>query len=403
MAATVAYVCDALRTPFGRCGGILADVRPDNLGAVPIEALVKRHPQIDWSTVDDVVLGCVSQAGEDNRNVARRSALLANLPESVAGMTVNRWCGSSLEAIAVAALAIKSREGSLFIAGGVESASRAPFVMPKIQAAFVPGTKLADTRTGWLFANPLIHARFGTDARPEVAENVAREFKVSRADQDAFAYRSQQRMAAAVQRAFITEEVVPVVDRKRPSVSVLLDRDELPQPETSLDELAELKPVGGKGRTITTGNASAQGDGACALLLASHAAAKRFSLTPLARVVATARAGVEPRLAGTGPVAATRRLLANTGLRLSQLDLLELDESFAAEALAVLRALKIPDDAPFVNPNGGAIALGHPLGATGARQVTTAVHEMRRSGARRALCAMAVGAGQGIAMLLERV
>lgn len=402
MSAVIAYVCDAVRTPFGRSGGILADIRSDNLGAVPIQALMKRNPQVDWSAVDDVMFGCASQAGEDNRNVARRSALLASIPESVPGMTVNRWCGSSLEAIALAAQALKLREGSLFIAGGVESMSRAPLIMPKVDAPFIAGARLADTSKGWLFANPLIHARFGSEARPETAENVAREFHVSREDQDAYAYRSQQRAAAAIQRGFIAEELVPVVNRKSAKLSVLLDRDELPRPDTTLEDLATLKPVR-RSQTITTGNAAAHGDGACALLLASHAAAKRFSLTPLARVVAISRAGVAPQLAGTGPVAATRRILARTGLRLSKVDLIELDESFAAETLAVLRALRLPDDASFVNPNGGAIAFGHPLGATGARLVTTAVHEMRRSGVRNALCSMGIGAGQGIAMILERV
>jgi 3-oxoadipyl-CoA thiolase len=399
----VAYICDAVRTPFGRCGGMLADVRPDDLGAVPLRALMERNPRVDWSTLADVVLGCVSQTGEDNRNVARRSALLANLPESVPGMTVNRLCGSSLEAVALGAQAIKLREGSIMIAGGVESASRAPLVMPKIHAAFVRGTKLADTRTGWLFINPAIHARFGNEARTATAENVAREFRVSREDQDAFAYRSQSRMAAAVERSIISDEVVPVLDPKRHSVTALLQQDEHPRPGTRLEELARLKPFFWKGRTITKGNASADGDGACAVLLASPAAAKRFSLTPLARVVATARVGVAPRLAGMGCVDAVRTVLARTKLKLSQFDVLELDESFAAEALAVLRALRIPDDAPFVNPNGGAIALGHPMGATGARLVTTAVHELRRTRARRALCSMGIGTGQGIAMILERV
>ncbi|WP_437526386.1 3-oxoadipyl-CoA thiolase [Sorangium sp. So ce726] len=397
-----AYICDAVRTPFGRYGGALAAVRADDLAVVPIRALMDRNPSVDWSAVDDVIYGCANQAGEDNRNVARMVALLAGLPASVPGATVNRLCGSSLEAVAVAARAIKTGEVSLMIAGGVESMSRAPFVLSKADAAFARGLKLEDTTLGWRFVNPLMHARFGTDSMSETAENVAEEFKISRSDQDAFAYRSQRRAAAAIEAGLLAEEIVPVaVPRK--AATGLVDRDEHPRPDTSLDGLAKLQPVVRDGGTVTAGNASGINDGASAVLLASEAAAKRFGLTPRARIVAVAAAGVAPRIMGIGPVPATRKVLALAGLTLAQLDLIELNEAFAAQALAVLRELGLPDDAPFVNPNGGAIALGHPLGASGARLVTTAVYQLQRSGARRALCTMCIGVGQGIAMILERV
>ncbi|WP_433937841.1 3-oxoadipyl-CoA thiolase [Sorangium cellulosum] len=397
-----AYICDAVRTPFGRYGGALATVRADDLAVVPLRALMDRNPSVDWAAIDDVIYGCANQAGEDNRNVARMAALLAGLPESVPGATVNRLCGSSLEAVAVAARAIKTGEVSLAIAGGVESMSRAPFVLSKADAAFARGLKLEDTTLGWRFVNPRMHARFGTDAMAETAENVAEEFKVSRADQDAFAYRSQRRAAAAIQAGLLAEEIVPVAVPGR-SATALVDRDEHPRPDTSLEGLAKLKPIVRDGGTVTAGNASGINDGACAVLLASEAAAKRFALTPRARVVAAAVAGVAPRIMGIGPVPATRKVLALAGLTFAQVDLVELNEAFAAQALAVLRELGLPDDAPLVNPNGGAIALGHPLGASGARLVTTAVHQLRRSGARYALCTMCIGVGQGVAMILERV
>ncbi|WP_437754319.1 3-oxoadipyl-CoA thiolase [Sorangium sp. So ce1389] len=397
-----AYICDAVRTPFGRYGGALAAVRADDLAVAPIRALMDRNPHVDWSAVDDVIYGCANQAGEDNRNVARMAALLAGLPESVPGATVNRLCGSSLEAVAVAARAIKTGEVSLAIAGGVESMSRAPFVLSKADAAFARGLRLEDTTLGWRFVNPLMHARFGTDAMAETAENVAEEFKVSRVDQDALAYRSQRRAAAAIEAGLLAEEIIPVAVPGR-SAKAVVDRDEHPRPDTSLEGLAKLKPIVKDGGTVTAGNASGINDGACAVLLASEAAAKRYALTPRARVVAVAVAGVAPRIMGIGPVPATRKVLALAGLTLAQMDVVELNEAFAAQALAVLRALGLPDDAPFVNPNGGAIALGHPLGASGARLVTTAVHQLRRSGARYALCTMCIGVGQGIAMIIERV
>ncbi|WP_438033222.1 3-oxoadipyl-CoA thiolase [Sorangium sp. So ce204] len=397
-----AYICDAVRTPFGRYGGALATVRADDLAVVPIRALMDRNPSVDWSAVDDVIYGCANQAGEDNRNVARMAALLAGLPESVPGATVNRLCGSSLEAVAAAARAIKTGEASLTIAGGVESMSRAPFVLSKADAAFARGLELEDTTLGWRFVNPLMHARFGTDAMAETAENVAEAFNVSRVDQDAFAYRSQRRAAAAVEAGLLAEEIVPVAVPRR-SATALVDTDEHPRPDTSPEGLARLKPIVRDGGTVTAGNASGINDGACAVLLASEAAVKRFALTPRARVVAVAVAGVAPRIMGIGPVPATRKALALAGLTLAQMDLVELNEAFAAQALAVLRELGVPDDAPFVNPNGGAIALGHPLGASGARLVTTAVHHLRRSGGRHALCTMCIGVGQGISMILERV
>ncbi len=402
MNIAVAYVCDAVRTPFASIDGALATVRPDDLGAVPIQALAKRNRDLDLAAVDDVIYGCASQAGEDRQNVARMAALLAGLPETVAGMTVNRWCGSGLEAIAVAARAIRLREGALFVAGGVESMSRAPFVMPKMDVVQVAGAKLADTASGWRFVNPLIHERFGTDSAANLAEKVAAEFQISRDDQDAFAFRSQQRAAHALKSAAFLDAITPVIARRR-SVKMLVGRDEQPLAEVSMGTLAKLKPIARNGRTVTDGNTAAVGDGACALLLASHAAAKRFKLTPRARVVAMAVEGGEPQRTGSGPVGATRRVLERAGLKLSQVELIELNEVSAAEALAALRELGLPDDAPFVNPNGGAIALGHPVGASSARLVMSAVCELAQVGSRYALCTTSAGMGQGAAMLLERV
>jgi acetyl-CoA acyltransferase len=394
-----AFVCDAVRTPFGRYGGALAAVRSDDLAAVPIRALMARNPGVDWAALDDVIYGCANQAGEDNRNVARMAALLAGLPEVVPGVTVNRLCGSSLEAIGVAARAIKAGEASFLIAGGVESMSRAPLVLSKADAAFSRNQELADTTLGWRFANPRMEAEFGTDSMAETAENVAQRFGVSRADQDAFAYRSQKRAAAAVEAGHFQAEIVPV-SKKSP---VTVDRDEHPRPETTLETLSQLKAIVKPDGTVTAGNASGINDGASALLLASEIAARRFALTPRARVVAMAGAGVAPRLMGMGPVPATRKVLALSGLTLAKVELIELNEAFAAQALAVMRELGVADDAPFVNPNGGAIALGHPLGASGARLVTTAAYQLERSGARYALCTMCIGVGQGIALILERV
>jgi acetyl-CoA acyltransferase len=399
---TAAFVCDAVRTPIGRYGGALSSVRADDLGALPIRALMQRYSQLDWSALDDVIYGCANQAGEDNRNVARMAALLAGLPESVPGVTVNRLCGSGLDAVATAARVIGSGEASLVIAGGVESMTRAPFVVPKADAAFGRGLELADTTLGWRFVNPVMRARFGTDAMPETAENVAEQFQISRADQDAFAYRSQCRAAEAIARGVLAQEIAPVVLKSKAG-EIVIDRDEHPRPETTLEGLAKLKPIVKAQGSVTAGNASGINDGACAVLLASEEAAKRFGLTPRARVVATAAAGVAPRIMGMGPVPATRKVLKLAGLSLADLQLVELNEAFAAQVLAVLRELGIPDDAPFVNPNGGAIALGHPLGASGARLVTTAVGQLERSQARYGVCTMCIGVGQGLAMILERV
>jgi len=397
-----AFICDAVRTPFGRYGESLSTVRTDDLAALPIRALIERNVKVDWSALDDVIYGCANQAGEDNRNVGRMAALLAGLPESVPGVTVNRLCGSSLEAVSLASRAIRAGEASLVLAGGVESMSRAPYVMPKPDAAFSRTLELADTTLGWRFVNPRIQAQFGVDAMADTAENLARERKISRADQDAFACRSQRRAAAATLERRLADEIVPVsVPHK--SGSVLVDRDEHPRPDTNLDALAKLRPIVSQNGTVTAGNASGLNDGASALVLASEPAAKHFGLVPRARVVASAVAGVPPRIMGIGPVPATRKVLALAGLSLAQIDIIELNEAFAAQALAVLRELGIPDDASHVNPNGGAIALGHPLGASGARLATTATCELQRSGARYALCTMCIGVGQGIAVVLERV
>ena len=398
-----AFICDAIRTPFGRYGGVLSSVRTDDLAAIPIKALRERNPSVDWSAVDDVILGCANQAGEDNRNVARMALLLAGLPQSVPGTTVNRLCGSSMDAVSAAARAIKTGENSLVIAGGVESMSRAPFVMAKVDSAFSRRMKLEDTTIGWRFVNPLMKAQYGVDSMPETGENVAEEFRISRQDQDGFAYRSQQRTADAVKRGFLAEEIIPVTTTPGKGAAVIVDKDEHPRPDTTLEGLAALKPIVKPNGTITAGNASGVNDGACALLIASEDAVKRFGLKPMARVIASAAAGVAPRIMGMGPAPASRKVLALAHLTISDMDVIELNEAFASQALAVLRELGIPDEAPHVNPNGGAIAIGHPLGASGARLITTAVRQLQRTRGRYALCTMCIGVGQGIAMILERV
>ena len=397
-----AFICDALRTPIGRYGGALAGVRPDDLAAIPIRALMERNKNVDWAAVDDVVYGCANQAGEDNRNVARMASLLAGLPVDVPGDTINRLCGSSMDAIAIAARAIKSGETELMIAGGVESMSRAPFVMAKAESAFSRAAKIEDTTIGWRFVNPLMKAKHGIDSMPETAENVAVEFKVSRADQDAFALRSQQRAAAAIAAGRLAEEIVPVTIPQKKGDPIVVVKDEHPR-ETTLEALAKLKGVVKPDGTVTAGNASGVNDGACAVLIASGDAVKRYGLTPKARVVAGAVAGVAPRIMGFGPAPAMRKALARANLKLAGIDVIELNEAFASQALAVLRDHGVADDAPYVNPNGGAIALGHPLGASGARLVTTALYQLRRTGGRYALCTMCIGVGQGIAMIIERV
>ena len=398
-----ALICDAIRTPFGRYGGGLSGVRTDDLAAIPLKALVQRNPRVDWGALDDVVYGCANQAGEDNRNVARMALLLAGLPVGVPGATVNRLCGSSLDAVAVAARAIRAGEMQLVVAGGVESMSRAPFVLGKADSAFSRGMRIEDTTIGWRFVNPQMKAAYGTDSMPETAENVAAQFRISRADQDAFALRSQQRAAAAIAAGRLAEEIVgvPVAQKKGEAVPVTVD--EHPRADTSLEALGRLKGVVRPDGTVTAGNSSGVNDGACAILLAAEPAARRFGLQPRARVVAAAVAGVEPRIMGVGPAPAMRKVLALGGIKLSQIDVIELNEAFAAQALAVLRDQGIADDAAHVNPNGGAIALGHPLGASGARLVTTAVRQLQRSGGRYALCTMCIGVGQGIAMILERL
>ena len=398
-----AYICDAIRTPIGRYGGTLATVRTDDLAAIPIKALIERNPKIDWNALDDVIYGCANQAGEDNRNIGRMALLLAGLPKEVPGATVNRLCGSSMDAVATAARAIKSGEGDLIIAGGVESMSRAPFVMGKADAAFSRGAKIEDTTLGWRFINPLMKAKYGVDSMPETAEIVAEEFHVSRADQDAFALRSQQRAAAAMRGGVLAQEIVSVTIPQKKGDGILFSADEHPRADSSLAALAKLPGVVKPGGTVTAGNASGINDGACAVLLASESAAKRHGLTPKARVVAAASAGVAPRIMGMGPVPASRKLSAKTKLKIGQMDVIELNEAFASQALAVLRDLGVSDDAGHVNPNGGAIALGHPLGASGARLITTAMYQLLRTGGKYALCTMCIGVGQGIAVILERV
>jgi 3-oxoadipyl-CoA thiolase len=397
-----AYICDAMRTPFGRYGGALSSVRADDLGAIPIKAMMARNPKVDWSALDDVVYGCANQAGEDNRNVGRMSLLLAGLPEEVPGSTVNRLCGSSLDAIAIAARAIKSGETSLMVAGGVESMSRAPYVLGKADNGFSRSQKIEDTTIGWRFIHPLMKAKYGVDSMPETAENVAQEFNVSRADQDAFALRSQQRAADAIAAGRLAEEIVPVTIAARKGEPIVVKQDEHPR-ATTLEALAKLKGVVRPDGSVTPGNASGVNDGACATVIASAEAAKRHGLTPKARIVAAAAAGVAPRIMGFGPAPAMRKVLAKARLTIGDIDVIELNEAFAAQALAVTRDHGLPDDSPKVNPNGGAIALGHPLGASGARLVTTATFELARTGGRYALCTMCIGVGQGIALILERV
>jgi 3-oxoadipyl-CoA thiolase len=397
------FICDAVRTPFGRYGGALSPIRTDDLATLPIKALMERNPSVDWGALDDVIYGCVNQAGEDNRNVARMALLLAGLPQTVPGATVNRLCGSSLDAVGTAARAIKAGETQLMLAGGVESMSRAPFVMPKADSAFSRTAKIEDTTIGWRFVNPAMKARYGIDSMPETAENVAAEFKVARADQDAFALRSQQRWAAAQAKGFYRNEIVPVSVPGKKGAAVSVDVDEHPRPEATLEGLAKLKGVVKPEGTVTAGNASGVNDGACALILASDAAARKHALIPRARVLAMATAGVAPRIMGVGPAPATRKVLEQTGLKLSQMDVIELNEAFAAQALAVTRDLGLPDGAEHVNPNGGAIAIGHPLGASGARLVTTAVNQLQATHGRYALCTMCIGVGQGIALVVERV
>ncbi len=400
---TIAYICDAIRTPFGRYGGALSGVRTDDLAALPIKQLVERNPTVDWNALDDVVYGCANQSGEDNRNVARMAVLLAGLPKEVSAATLNRLCGSSMDAIAVAARGIKSGELDLLIAGGVESMSRAPFVVGKSDAAFARNLKLEDTTLGWRFVNPAMKAKYGTDSMPETGEIVAEEFHISRADQDAFALRSQQRAAAAIKACRLSEEIFTVPIPQKKGDPVLVSVDEHPRADTTLEALAKLKGVVKPEGTVTAGNASGINDGACALLLASEAAVKKHGLTPKARVIAAATAGVAPRIMGMGPAPASKKVLAKTGLTIAQMDVIELNEAFASQALAVLRELKVPDDAPHVNPNGGAIAIGHPLGASGARLVTTALYQLQRTKGRYALCTMCIGVGQGISVIIERV
>ncbi|HXM99251.1 MAG TPA: 3-oxoadipyl-CoA thiolase [Candidatus Dormibacteraeota bacterium] len=398
-----AYICDAIRTPIGRYGGSLSTVRADDLAAVPIKALMDRNQSVDWNALDDVLFGCANQAGEDNRNVARMALLLAGLPKEVPGSTINRLCGSSMDAVAIASRAIKSGESHLTIAGGVESMSRAPFMVAKSSEAFSRAIKMEDTTLGWRFINPLMKAKYGVDSMPETGEIVAEEFHISRADQDAFAYRSQQRAAAAIKEGRMAVEIVGVSVPQKKGEALLVKVDEHPRADTSIAALAKLKGVVSPEGSVTAGNSSGINDGACALLMASESAAKCHGLTPRARVIAAASAGVAPRVMGMGPVPATRKVLALAKLSLRQMDVIELNEAFASQALAVLRELGIPDDAAHVNPNGGAIALGHPLGASGARLITAATYQLQRTKKRFALCTMCIGVGQGIAVILERV
>lgn len=400
--ANQAFICDALRTPFGRYAGALASVRPDDLLAVPIRALAERNTKLDWAELDDALMGCANQAGEDNRNVARMATLLAGLPVLVPGGTINRLCGSGMDAVGTAARAIRSGDASLMLAGGVESMSRAPFVMGKADTAFSRNAAIYDTTIGWRFVNRLMKAKYGVDSMPETAENVADQFKVSREDQDVFAMASQEKTAAAQKAGFFDKEIAVVSIAQKKGDPLVVSRDEHPR-QTSLEALAKLKGVVREGGSVTAGNASGVNDGAVAMLLANDAAAKRHGLTPRARVVAMATAGVEPRIMGIGPAPATQKVLALAGLTIDQMDVIELNEAFAAQGLAVTRMLGLADNDPRVNPNGGAIALGHPLGASGARLVMTAVHQLQATGGRYALCTMCIGVGQGIAMIVERV
>ncbi|MBW3498479.1 3-oxoadipyl-CoA thiolase [Janthinobacterium sp. NKUCC08_JDC] len=398
-----AFICDAVRTPFGRYGGALSSVRADDLGALPIAALIARNPSVDWSAIDDVFYGCANQAGEDNRNVGRMAALLAGLPAAVPANTINRLCGSSLDAVGMAARSIKAGEAELIIAGGVESMTRAPFVMGKADSAFSRAAKIEDTTLGWRFVNGKMKAQYGIDTMPETAENVAVEFGISRADQDALALRSQQRWAAAHAAGVFEREIVPVAVPQKKGDPKMVTSDEHPRPDTSIEMLAKLKGVVKADGTVTAGNASGLNDGACAILLASAAAVDKYKLTPRAKVLGMATAGLAPRIMGFGPSPATRKVLAQTGLTIEQMDVIELNEAFAAQALAVTRDLGLADDAAHVNPNGGAIAIGHPLGASGARLVMAALNQLERTGGRYALCTMCIGVGQGIAVVIERV
>ncbi|AXG85199.1 3-oxoadipyl-CoA thiolase [Acinetobacter baumannii] len=398
-----AYIIDAIRTPFGRYAGGLAPVRADDLGAVPIKALMQRNPSVDWEQVDDVIYGCANQAGEDNRNVGRMSALLAGLPYQVPATTINRLCGSSLDAIAIAARAIKAGEANLVIAGGVESMSRAPYVMGKSDSAFGRSQKIEDTTMGWRFINPKLKELYGVDTMPQTAENVAEQFKVNRADQDQFALVSQQRTASAQAKGFFSKEIVAVEIPQRKGDVVVIDTDEHPRASTTLEGLSKLKPVVKADGTVTAGNASGINDGAAALLIASDDAVQAYNLKPRAKIIASTAVGIEPRIMGFAPAPAIKKLLKQANLTLEQMDVIELNEAFAAQALAVTRDLGLPDDSDKVNPNGGAIALGHPLGASGARLVTTALNQLEQTGGRYALCSMCIGVGQGIALIIERV
>ncbi|MDZ5632110.1 3-oxoadipyl-CoA thiolase [Janthinobacterium sp. GMG1] len=398
-----AFICDAVRTPFGRYGGALSSVRADDLGALPIAALIARNPSVDWAAIDDVFYGCANQAGEDNRNVGRMAALLAGLPAAVPANTINRLCGSSLDAVGMAARSIKAGEAELIIAGGVESMTRAPFVMGKADSAFSRAAKIEDTTLGWRFVNGKMKAQYGIDTMPETAENVAVEFGISRADQDALALRSQQRWAAANAAGVFDREIVPVAVPQKKGEPKMVTMDEHPRPDTSIEMLAKLKGVVEVDGSVTAGNASGLNDGACAILLASAAAVDKYKLTPRAKVLGMATAGLAPRIMGFGPSPASRKVLAQTGLTIEQMDVIELNEAFAAQALAVTRDLGLADDAAHVNPNGGAIAIGHPLGASGARLVMAALNQLERTGGRYALCTMCIGVGQGIAVVIERV
>ena len=398
-----AFFCDAVRTPIGRYGGALSSVRTDDLAALPLQALQTRNPDMDWSAVEDVLLGCANQAGEDNRNIARMAALLAGLPQSISGATINRLCGSGMDAIGTAARAIRSGEAELLLAGGVESMSRAPFVMGKATEAFSRNAEVFDSTLGWRFVNPLMQKQYGIDSMPETGENVAEQFGISREDQDAFAWRSQQKAGAAMASGRLAEEIVSVTIPQRKGDPVVVEQDEHPRPDTKLEKLAKLSTPFRANGTVTAGNASGINDGACAAIVASEQAVKDHSLTPLARILGMATAGLEPRIMGFGPAPASKKLLARLGLTLAQMDVIELNEAFASQGLAVLRDLGIPDDAEHVNPNGGAIALGHPLGMSGARLVTTAAYELRRRQGRYALCTMCIGVGQGIALVIARV
>lgn len=400
---TEAYIIDAIRTPIGRYAGSLSSVRPDDLGAIPMKALMERNPNVDWSKVDDVIYGCANQAGEDNRNVARMSSLLAGLPQSVPGTTVNRLCGSGMDAVGLSARSIKSGDCDLMIAGGVESMSRAPFVMPKAQSAFSRANTVHDTTIGWRFINKMMDKNFGTDSMPETAENVAEDFNISRADQDALALRSQQRTKAAIEAGRMAEEITPVSIPQRKGDPKIVDKDEHPRFDTTIETLSGLRAPFRDGGSVTAGNASGVNDGACALLLASKTTVDAMNLKPRARVVAMATAGVEPRIMGIGPAPASKKVLEKAGLSIADMDVIELNEAFAAQGLAVLRELGIADDAAHVNPNGGAIALGHPLGMSGARLITTALYELERTKGRYALCTMCIGVGQGIATIIERL